>query len=129
MQTHPAPKKKILIIEDDNDLRRFLKIDLEVFFTVADSPNWLDARKRLQEERYDLILLDMILPDVSDPLEPLHCIRKQSQDFPVVLTSANPSLAMDLLDRLMRLGINSILAKPYTRDELLHAIRKHLPFF
>ncbi len=129
MQTHPAPKKKILVVEDDSDLRRFLKIDLEVFFSVAASPNWLDASKRLEEERFDLILLDMILPDVSDPLEPLTCIRSRNQDFPVVLTSGNSSLAVELLDRLMRLGINSILAKPYTREELMHAIKKHLPFF
>lgn len=126
MHSESGRKRKILVIEDDGDLRRFLRVDLSVYFTVADSPNWLDAKQRLCEDVYDLILLDLILPDTSDPLEPLNAIREIDLDYPVVLTTGNTVLAVELLDRLMRLGINTVLAKPYTREELMHAIKKHI---
>lgn len=127
MKSGAAQKRKILIIDDDADLRRLLALDLERDFIVTQSGNWLDARRLLTEGGFDLILLDLLLPDVENPLEPLSGIRAVSLDVPVILISGHGDAADDLIDRLMRLGVDTVLRKPFTREDMLAAIAARLP--
>lgn len=119
-------KKKILVIEDDRDLRRLLDIDLSPIAKVHQATNWLEGKNYFDEQKFDLILLDLMLPDTEFPLEPLTYIHSIDQDYPVVLMSANYILVDELMDQLMRLGLEDILYKPYSKDELLETVT---PYF
>ena len=114
--------KKILIIEDDRDLSKLLQIDLAPIGETYLSTNWLDGKKRVDEMQFDLILLDMMLPDTAYPLEPLSYIHSLNQEYPVILMSGNHQLIDELMDQLMRLGLDKVLYKPYTKDELLERV-------
>lgn len=126
MKSGAAQKRKILIIDDDADLRRLLALDLERDYAVFQSGNWLDARRLLAEGQFDLILLDLLLPDTDTPLDPLNGIRAVSLDVPVILISGHGDTADELIERLMRLGVDTVLRKPFTREEMLAAVTARL---
>jgi two-component system, cell cycle response regulator CpdR len=61
-----AVMPKILLAEDDNDMRRFLVKALEnAGYAVTDFDNGLSAYKRLREEPYELLLTDIVMPEMD----------------------------------------------------------------
>ena len=107
----------VLVIEDDPELPTVIEAALSGQALVIPARNWTDARERLHEETFDLILLDLFLPDV-EALEPLEGIREIDPDYPVIVMSGNLDPGDAIVDRLMRLGVNTILAKPFDLEDL-----------
>lgn len=114
---------KILLIEDDVEitglLTQFLKrFDMEVLgYTHPQS-----ALNSLSIESYDLVLLDLTLPDI-DGLEVCKQLRKKS-DIPIIISSARS----DLNDKViaLELGADDYLPKPYEPRELVARIQSLL---
>lgn len=103
--------KNILIIEDDNALAAGLVRALSSEGTVSESCNCLKtARKKLKENDYSLILLDVNLPDGNgfDFLTEL----KQGNDFPVIMLTAN-DLESDIVTGLEQ-GADDYITKPFS---------------
>ncbi len=116
---------RILIIDDDSELSSVLQAALELQCDAVVSHNWMDARSRLREERFALIILDLYLPDAA-VLEPLERIREIDPDYPVILMSGHCEEGDPLLDRAMRLGVNTILKKPFELEKLQAQITSQL---
>lgn len=116
-------KQKILIIEDEKNIARFLELELkhEQFETVVayDGRAGLDLA---ESEPFDCILLDVMLPQLNG-IEVCRRIRKTS-DVPILLITARD----EVMDRVSGLdaGADDYIVKPFAIEELLARIRSIL---
>ncbi len=111
---------KILIVEDEKPIARFLQIDLEKEgFKTAIERNGRRAYERIIQEKYDLVLLDVMLPEM-DGMEICKKVREIS-DIPIIMLTARDEIA-DKVEGL-DLGANDYMTKPFAFAELLARIR------
>lgn len=111
---------RLLVVEDERDLARHLRRGLEeAAWTVDVSERVDDAWQRLRETSYDLVLLDLGLPD-QDGGELLRRLRAAGRSTPVLILTARG--AVD--DRIAGLnaGADDYLSKPFVFGELLARI-------
>lgn len=112
---------KILIVEDEHQLARFIQLELEhedYETTVAG-----DGRQGLslaESGEFDLILLDIMLPELNG-LEVLRRLRKAENNVPVIMLTARDSV-MDKVSGL-DMGADDYITKPFAIEELLARIR------
>lgn len=107
---------KILIVEDDNDLREITTHSLEKErYVVSQAPDYRTALQKIEDYDYDCILLDIMLPDGNglDLLAELHALGKHTN---VIILSAKDSLE-DKVNGL-DLGADDYLPKPFHLAEL-----------
>lgn len=103
--------KRILLVEDDRALGRGVGMALcREDVTVANCESLADGRRALEQEKYDLLILDVNLPDGSG-LDLLGEIR-QSGDLPVLLLTAN-DLETDIVVGLES-GADDYITKPFS---------------
>jgi signal transduction histidine kinase/ActR/RegA family two-component response regulator len=88
--------------------------------------NGHDALTKMREHRYDLVLMDLIMPDISGT-EVVRRIRDDAdhpyRDVPVIALTAN--VAEDAVKECLALGFKEVLPKPFDRDILVQAILTH----
>ncbi|WP_300729144.1 response regulator transcription factor [uncultured Bacteroides sp.] len=114
---------KILIVEDDKDLREIISASLEKErYVVSLAPDYRTGIQKIEDYDYDCILLDIMLPDGNglDLLQELHDLGKKTS---VIILSAKDSLE-DKVQGL-DLGADDYLPKPFHLAEL-HARIKSL---
>lgn len=117
MTEEPA---NVLVIEDDANLRRVLRTTLAAQnFTVIEADRGRSALDVMGRERFDLVVLDLILPDI-DGLEVLRQIRAHSK-VPVVVLSARS--AEKMIVEALELGADDYVTKPFSYRELLARLR------
>ena len=112
---------KILIVEDDNDLREITTHSLEKErYVVSQAPDYRTALQKIEDYDYDCILLDIMLPDGNglDLLAELHALGKHTN---VIILSAKDSLE-DKVNGL-DLGADDYLPKPFHLAELQARIK------
>jgi DNA-binding response OmpR family regulator len=112
---------RILVVEDEQKVANALREGLEEeHFEVIVAPTGEDAFFRVNTEKFDLIVLDLMLPG-RDGLQILTTIRKRGLETPVLLLTARDSLE----DRVTGLnsGADDYLVKPFAFEELLARIR------
>lgn len=112
---------KALIVEDQERLARFIRQGLtEHAYTVTCAGTCLAARDALCETSYDVIVLDLGLPD-GDGLDLLREWRKGGFNEPVLILSARDTVE----DRIrgLDIGADDYLPKPFSLEELLARIR------
>lgn len=116
-------KQKILIVEDERQIARFLQIDLEkAGFQTAIEKNGKRAYERIVQEKYDLVLLDVMLPEM-DGMEICRNVRELS-DIPIIMLTARDEIK-DKVEGL-DLGADDYVTKPFSSDEVLARIRRIL---
>jgi two-component system copper resistance phosphate regulon response regulator CusR len=112
---------RILIVEDEKDLQNVLANRLKVEnYSVDACGNGADALDYISMASYDLIVLDIMIPEVNG-LEVLQHIREEGNRTPVLLLTAKDTVE----DRVkgLDLGADDYLIKPFAFDELLARIR------
>ncbi|WP_088548501.1 response regulator transcription factor [Paenibacillus aquistagni] len=110
--------KKILIIEDDIHISKIIKMNLNVVnYETTEVYDGLAAWELLQQEKYDLILLDVMIPGL-DGFALMERIRPYS--IPVIFLTAKNSV-YDKVDGL-KLGADDYMVKPFEAIELLARI-------
>ncbi|MDO4202938.1 MAG: response regulator transcription factor [Selenomonadaceae bacterium] len=118
-----AKKVKIMIVEDEQRIARFIQMQLEhEGFLTEMEPNGRRAYERIAQGHYDLVLLDVMLPEMNG-FEICTAVRKLS-DIPIIMLTARD----DLDDKVNGLdcGANDYLTKPFEPKELLARIRATL---
>lgn len=115
--------EKILIIEDEKKIVRFIELELQYEGYEVDKA--YDGREGLElalAQSFDLILLDIMLPKLNG-IEVLRRIRKVSQ-VPIILLTARD----EVVDKVSGLdgGANDYITKPFATEELLARIRAAL---
>ena len=109
-------RAKILIVEDDSDVRRLFAIGLnQRGFEVKLAANGADAVDRIQSEKPDVILLDWLMP-LMDGGQMLDHLGAGAGKVPIIVISGEP--APQQLDPRVKCW----LTKPVTVEELVHEI-------
>ncbi|MGN7944173.1 response regulator transcription factor [Bacillus sp. 22446] len=119
-------KGKILVVEDEKKIARVLSLELEYEgYEVTVQDTGMKGLQALEEESFDLVLLDVMLPELSG-LEVLRRVRKTNTATPIILITARGSVP-DKVSGL-DLGANDYITKPFDIEELLARIRAQLRF-
>lgn len=114
---------KILIIEDEESIAELEKDYLELSgFTVEIENNGDDGLKRALEEKFDLLILDLMLPGV-DGFEICKRVRKV-KNTPILMVSAKK----EDIDKIRGLGLGAddYITKPFSPSELVARVKAHL---
>ncbi len=110
-------KKRILFVDDDLALLDlFMKYLTLKGFSVDVASTGKDAIEKAKESKFDLLILDIKLPDMLGD-KVLKEVRSVDEDLEVVMITGYPNL-QDTID-LLSFRIHEILLKPVTTDELL----------
>ena len=116
-------KDRIFIVEDEHRIARFLQIELEhEGYDTAIEENGLRAFERIAKEDYDLVLLDIMLPDM-DGMTICRKVREISS-IPIIMLTARD----DVEDKVhgLDLGADDYITKPFAIQELLARVRNAL---
>ena len=120
-----ANLKKILLVDDDDDLREALSEQLVMTeeFDVFEAGTGAQGMERVKEAIYDLVVLDVGLPD-TDGRELCRLMRKQGVKCPVLMLTGHDSDADTILG--LDAGANDYVTKPFRFPVLLARIRAQL---
>ncbi|MCS7263765.1 MAG: response regulator [Armatimonadetes bacterium] len=129
LETHTGgTRKQVLVVDDDLEVGRFFKRILQperctVDFVMSGD----EAVNAVREKIYDIIFLDLLLPDI-DGAKTFAQIRKVDPDATVVLVTAHPD--SELVGQAMKHGAVSLLSKPLVPSEvkkLVKSVHKRMP--
>jgi two-component system alkaline phosphatase synthesis response regulator PhoP len=115
-------KLSILLVEDEENLHEALKLNLELEgYEITSAFTGSEALQKVQSEYFDLIILDVMLPDV-DGISITETIRVQNNQVPILILSAKNTSS----DRVLGLkkGADDYLTKPFNLEELLLRVQK-----
>ncbi|MBP1730136.1 MAG: winged-helix transcriptional response regulator [Deltaproteobacteria bacterium] len=111
----------LLLIEDETKVASFISKGLEEEgYTVQVAYNGADGLARLKRETYDIVLLDLMLPEI-DGFEVLKTMRSWGNTTPVLILTAKS--AKEDIVRGLDTGSDDYLTKPFSFEELLARIR------
>jgi DNA-binding response OmpR family regulator len=112
---------RILLVEDEEKVARFVERGLKAELYLVDvAVDGKTALCHLEHSSYDLVILDLNLPDISGN-EVLRCIRKDKLPVPVLILTARDSIA-DKVENFER-GADDYLTKPFSFTELVLRIK------
>jgi two-component system chemotaxis response regulator CheY len=116
--------QRVLIIDDSSATRAYVRAALEEMddLQVSEAASGFDALRILPRERFDLLLVDINMPNING-LELISFIRRSEthRDTPLLIISTEAS-ERDRA-RALTLGANGYLAKPFTAEALAEAVR------
>ncbi|MDK3017661.1 response regulator transcription factor [Pseudodonghicola flavimaris] len=120
-----AQTKKILLVDDDEDLREALSEQLVMTedFDVFEAGDGHAAMERVKEGLFDLLILDVGLPD-TDGRELCRLMRKQGVKAPILMLTGHDTDADTILG--LDAGANDYVSKPFKFPVLLARIRAQL---
>lgn len=112
---------RILLLEDEVSLAESLRICLQLEgYEVVVSRTGPDALRQVHDQRFDLAILDVMLPDM-DGFTVCTAIRTQDNKLPILFLTVKNSTSDKI--RGFRLGADDYLTKPFNLDELLLRIK------
>lgn len=120
------PKGKILIVDDEKEVREVIRIHLDVNgYNILEAENGEEAIKTLRSEdnmvNVGLILCDIRMPKVNG-IECIEFLRREAPGIPVVVVTGYPDTEM--ATNLMKMGIKDYLVKPVEKKKLLETVER-----
>lgn len=121
-----APRPSLLLVEDNQDMRAFLRMHLDLHYHVREAENGLVALQLLEAVVPDVILSDVMMPHLNG-LELCQQLKgdERWRQIPVILLSAKA--AVDQRVEGLRAGADDYLGKPFSVPELLARLEARLP--
>ena len=113
----PTQNYRILVADDDEEIARYISSELGFWYRIDAVPNGKEALKALFAESYDLVISDIMMPEM-DGVQLLKSIKSTPQlsDIPVILLTSKTEVTHRLEG--IRNGADSYIAKPFAMDEL-----------
>lgn len=116
-------KEKILIVEDDNDINSLLyEMLTENGYCASSAYSGTEALIYIENNKYDLILLDLMLPGKSG--DELIDIIREKEDMPLIIISAKEERGLKA--KMLRAGADDFISKPFDIDEVLARIEANI---
>src|SRR4051794_25397551 len=120
----PNPMHKILLAEDDNDMRRFLVKALEnAGFEVSHHDNGMSAYQRLREEPFEMLLTDIVMPEM-DGIELARRASELDPDIKIMFITGFAAVALNSDSEAPKNA--KVLSKPVHLRELVSEVNKML---
>lgn len=108
---------RILLVEDEENIRDVVKLNLEMEeYEMVTTGNGKEALKIINEQHFDLLILDVMLPDV-DGFQICEQVRLTNMDVPIIFLTAKDT-SVDRINGLKK-GADDYLTKPFHLEELL----------
>lgn len=118
---------RVMVIDDSNTIRRSAEIFLlKAGCEVILAEDGFDALAKITDHQPEVIFVDIMMPRL-DGYQTCALIKKNSRlhDIPVIMLSSKDGLFDRARGRLV--GSDEYLTKPFTKDTLLEAVRRHRP--
>lgn len=122
--TQCEKQHRVLVVEDEEHIRKLLKLNLQIEgYEVVVVEEGKKALKIMQEQHFDMLLLDVMLPEISG-FDICEQIRLRNKEVGIIILSAKDQS----IDRVhgLRLGADDYLTKPFHLEELLLRMQKVL---
>lgn len=123
---------KILIVDDEISIRRGLKKVLNAEgYEVEEAQNGNQALKKLKEDKFDLVIIDIFMPE-KDGIETILELKKMNEEIKIIAMtgykkSPYDNDSPDFLKYSRQFGAFEVLQKPFKIEELLKAIKNLIP--
>ena len=118
-------KDRILVVDDEDDIRSACDLILSALeYDVQLCSDGKSARQALQEQFYDLVLLDLRLPDLEGTDLLRNLVEEFGSELPVIMMSGNATIEAAI--ESLKLGAHDFLLKPFGARQLEAAVRKAL---
>lgn len=118
--------KKILIIDDKDEIRNLIRVVLSEYgFTIQEAGNGQMAVQMMRDQCPDLVICDINMPGM-DGYETLSAVRDSSATAPIPFILMTGNVSRDGFRRGMVCGADDYLVKPFTPDELVEAVMSRL---
>lgn len=122
---HAISNKQILIVEDNNINRLILKTLLNNYNCFIDeAKNGYEAIELIQQKNYDLILMDIQMPQMDGITATIKIRENSNTTTPIIALTAN-SFQKDI-DLYLSVGMNDYISKPYTEEDFFRKITSYL---
>jgi DNA-binding NtrC family response regulator len=110
-------KGKVLVVDDESDIRESLE-DLLTSegYSVELAPNATEGLQKIEHGSYDLVLLDLMMPDRSG-MEVLQDVRQRDKETPIFMITAYGSVEAAV--HALKLGANDYFSKPWDNEKLI----------
>lgn len=120
-------KPKILLVDDEESVRMSGQLALENWFNVVTVETTAKALELLRKDKFDLIILDMLIKDEGPESgkEALKIIHSEYSSLPVIIISGTVTW-MQKWDELKQLGATGYLSKPFERVKIKELIERCL---
>ena len=116
-------KKRVLIVDDEEVIRKFLRINLLKWgYDVTEAADGVQALEQIGKDRYDLLICDILMPN-KDGWQVIREVKSspETKDIPVIiLTAKNEDTDMF---KGYDLGANYYMTKPFTKSQLLYGLK------
>lgn len=113
---------RILLVEDEENIRDTVKLNFEIEgYEVVATANGRDALKFANEQHFDVMVLDVMLPEV-DGYQICEQIRLTNRDTPIIFLTAKDQ-PQDRIEGLKK-GADDYLTKPFVFEELMLRVRR-----
>lgn len=117
-------KKKILLVDDEEDLRKMLKFRLEALeYDVLEAKDGQQGLERARSDKPDLIILDLMLPKI-DGFKVCRMLKfdERYKNIPVIMFTARAQKEDEELGKQM--GADAYITKPFEPEVLMKEIKK-----
>ena len=122
--TAPPARGRILIVDDEEDIRESLETLLTLEgYSVDMAVNGTAGLDRMGQTAYDLVLLDLMMPDMSG-MEVLAEVRQRDRETPIFLITAYGSI--DVAVKALKAGANDYFSKPWDNEKLIIEIDRQI---
>jgi len=122
----PDPRQgtRVLVIDDEEIIHASVnRILSRAGFTSVAVLSAREALQRLQHEKFDLVITDLMMPGMNG-IELLEALQEKGIEVPILMITGYPTIRTAM--EAMRLGAMDYLAKPFTRKELLSPVKRAL---
>jgi DNA-binding response OmpR family regulator len=117
--------KKILMIEDHADIRRLIRLTLEIMdYEITEASDGASGAVLAQSCKPDLVLLDVMMPGALNGLQVCRLLKARSPATRVLLLSARGR--SEDLETGMQAGADGYLVKPFSPLQLIESVRQQL---
>jgi DNA-binding NtrC family response regulator len=114
---NPGRRGKILVVDDEVDIREGLELLLTTEGYLAETAqNGTEGLQKLTSNSYDLVLLDLMMPDISG-MEVLEEVRRRDRETPIFMITAYGSVEAAV--SALKLGANDYFSKPWDNEKLI----------
>ena len=122
--TAPPARGRILIVDDEEDIRESLETLLTLEgYSVDMAVNGTAGLERMGQTAFDLVLLDLMMPDMSG-MEVLAEVRQRDRETPIFLITAYGSI--DVAVKALKAGANDYFSKPWDNEKLIIEIDRQI---